>query len=150
MRPPKMSYEKIPVGVEVVGIIEKIEYDEKHSFKGFEGKEGTIQSGVRIVLRLDGCQYLHKTRWMKFNVGSKATLYKKYLVALVEDAVPDMDIDLDVLNGMSISTVWKDNGDFQNLEEISAIGPKIKQDAAVPVVDLNDTPPEPTEEEATF
>ena len=148
MRPPKRTYEKVEVGVDVAGIIENMEYDEKHAFKGFEGKEGTIQPGVRIVFRLDGCQYLHRTRWMKLSLNSKATLYKKYASALIEGLEPDADIDLDILKGMAVNTKWSDNGDFQNLDEISAIGPKIKQDAAVPEIDVNGSPAEPQEEEA--
>ena len=147
MRPPKRSYEKVPVGVEVLGIIEKCEYDEKHAFKGYEGKEGTIQPAIRIVFRLDGCQYLHKSRFMKLSLNAKSTLFKKYASVLIEGLEPEADIDLDILAGTAVSTRWSDNGDFQNLDEIKAIGPKIKQDAAVPEIDVNGPPADPQEEE---
>jgi hypothetical protein len=135
MRPPRKEYERVPVGVPVIGIIEKVQYDEKHTFKAFkEGDEDTIGLAIRFKFKLDGCEHAHYSRWMKLNVGEKANLYKKYLTALVENAVPDMDIELDILNGMAVKTVWKDNGDFQNLESIEAIGKKVSQIDPLPVI----------------
>ena len=131
MRPPKLSYEKVPTGIPVNGIIHEVQYDEKRIWKGYVNPEtgaigkDTVFPGVRFVFDLDGCVYQHYSRWMKFNVGEQSNLYKKYLVNLIENAVPDMDFDLDELNGMRITTVWADDGDFQNLESISSNGPKI-------------------------
>ena len=147
MRPPRKEFEKVATGVEIVGIIDDVLYHENHTFPGFEGKEDTVATAIRFKFVLEGAQYPKYSRWMRLSLNAKATLYKKYASALIEGLEPDADVDLDILKGMAISTTWKDNGDFQNLETISAIGPKIKQDAVVPVVDLNDVPPEPTEEE---
>ena len=151
MRPPKNSYERVPVGVPVFGIIEVVQYDEKHAFKAFkEGEPDTAQPAVRFKFKLDGCEYAHYSRWMKFNVGAKANLYNKYLVMLIADAIPDMDIDLDILNGMKIKTVWSNNGDFQNLDSIEPAKDKIKQDAEVPAIDLDEPPPVEKDEDAPF
>jgi len=128
MRPPKKDFERVPVGIEVRGIIEEVQYDTR-SFKAYkEGDEDTTGPAVRFKFKLDGCSFPHYSRWMKFNVGEKANLYKKYLVELVENAVPNMDMDLDELNSMRVITTWADNGDFQNLETIAAEDAKITAD----------------------
>jgi hypothetical protein len=125
MRPPKKEYERVPTGIPIPGIIDKVQYEDR-TFKTFEeGEENKICPAVRFKFKLDGCSYPHYSRWMKFNVGEKSTLYSKYLTALVENAEPDIDMDLDELNGMRIKTVWSDNGDFQNLESIEPNGPKL-------------------------
>ena len=106
MRPPKKQYERVPVGVPVLGVIEQVLYHENHVFPGFDGKEDTKATAIRFKFTLDGCQYFHYSRWMRLSLHVKATLYKKYASALIEDLQADADIDLDVLNGMAISTVW--------------------------------------------
>jgi len=134
MKPPprkKMDYEKVVVGEMIPGKIEVVEYDQEHKFRGFQGKEDTTQPAVRLKFKLDGYKYPHYTRWMKFSLGEKANLYKKYVSKLVADAVPDMDIDLDILNGLPIKTVWGENGDFQNIDAIYPAGLKVKADALV-------------------
>ncbi|MFA5499466.1 MAG: hypothetical protein WC404_00125 [Candidatus Omnitrophota bacterium] len=134
MRPPKKEYEKVPTGIPVNGIIHEVQYDEKRNWKGFidpetgVAKKDSIFPGVRFVFDLDGCTYQHHSRWMKFNVGSQSNLFNKYLVNLIENAVPDMDFDLDELRGMRVTTVWADDGDYQKIESISATGPKITVD----------------------
>ena len=138
MRPPRQDYERVPVGEPITGIIEKVQYDEKHTFKAFkEGADDTVCPAIRFKFKLDGCEYPHYSRYMKFNVGEKANLYKKYLVALIEGAVPDMDFDLDVLNGMKIITTWANNGDFQNLESIEPAEKKITLADPIPTIDLD-------------
>lgn len=125
--PPKkaFSYEKVPTGDFVLGEIVEIEYDMNHTFKGFQGKEDTVQAGVRLVFKLDKCQHLHKTRWMKFSYHEKAGLYKSFLSKLVEGAAPGMEFDLDRIKGMKVKTIWADNGDFQNIENIFPLTKKI-------------------------
>ena len=136
MRPPKKEYEKVPVGIPINGIIHEVQYDEKRTWKGFTDdgntKPDTVFPGVRFAFDLDGCTFKHYSRWMKFNVGEKSNLYSKYLVNLIENAKPDMDFDLDELNGMRVTTVWADDGEYQKLESISANGPKITVDIADP------------------
>lgn len=121
MRPPARKttdFEKVVTGDFITGTIDKIEYDENHSFKGFDGKPDKISPAIRFVFKLDDYEYPHRSRWMNFNMGEKANLYKKYVTKLVANAKPDMDFDLDELIGMKVKTIWEDNGDFQNLESI--------------------------------
>ncbi len=134
MRPPvrpKMEYEKVKIGEMISGVIEKVEYDMEHKFKGFQGGEDTVQPAVRLKFSLDGYKFPKFSRWMKFNLGEKANLYKKYVSKLVEGAKPDMDVDLDILNGMKIKTVWSEENDFQNIDAIYPATLKVKSDAAV-------------------
>jgi hypothetical protein len=140
MRPPerkKLDYEKVVIGEMISGIIEKVEYDQEHKFKGFQGKDDTVQPAVRLKFKLDGYQYPHYTRWMKFSLGEKANLYKKYVAKLVENAEADMDFDLDVLNDMKIKTVWSEENGFQNIDAIYPVGPKVKASAPIPTIDLD-------------
>ena len=141
MRPParpKINYEKVIVGEMIPGVIEVVEYDQEHKFKGFQGKEDTMQPAARLKFKLDGYEHPHYTRWMKFSLGEKANLYKKYVAKLVENAVPDMDLDLDILNGMKIKTVWSEDGEYQNIDAIYPVGPKVGANAVVPT---NEEPP---------
>jgi signal peptidase I len=141
MRPPKLEYEKVPTGIPVNGIIHEVQYDEKRNWKGYTNPEtgvvgkDNIFPGVRFAFDLDGCTYKHFSRWMKFNVGSQSNLYTKYLMNLIENAVPDMDFDLDELKGMRVTTVWADDGEYQKLESIVANGPKITVDITEAEID---------------
>jgi hypothetical protein len=128
MKPPQRSsttFEKVKIGDFITGYISKIEYDNEHKFKGFEGKEDKISPAIRFVFKLDGYEYPHRSRWMNFNVGEKSNLYKKYISKLVANAKPDMSFDLDILLDMQVKTIWEENGDFQNLENIYPAGKKI-------------------------
>ena len=149
MMPKKMQYERVEINVPIVGIIENVERDENHKAT-YEGKE-KISDCIRLVFRLDGCVYLHKSNWMSFSYGSKSSLYTKYLVNLVENPMPDMEFDILALKGKAVETVWSEtvynDKTFQHVHSISAIGPKIKQDAAIPEIDVNGPPAEPQEEE---
>ncbi len=141
MKPPARSsttFEKVVIGEFIPGIIEVIEYDMEHNFKGFEGREDTKSPGIRFIFKLDGYEYRHYSRWMKFNMGEKANLYKKYISKLVANAKPDMNFDLDILLGMKVKTIWEENGDFQNLESIYPAGKKItvKEDVPLPEEDF--------------
>lgn len=128
MKPPKKDskdYEKVSTEGMVPGFIEDIAYDNEHPFKGFEGKPDTKAPAVRLKFKLDGYQYPHYSRWMRFNYGEKANLFKRVLLPLVEGAKPDMDFDLDQLKGAKVNTLWVDSGDYQNLETIRPIGKKV-------------------------
>lgn len=144
MIPPKSNtttFEKVKIGELLLGTIDKIEYDMEHKFT-WQGKE-SIQPGVRFVFKLQGYEYPHRSRWMKFNVGEKANLYKKYISKLVANAHPDMLFDLDVLVGMGVKTLWDENGDFQNLESIMPIGKKI----SVKENEINEEPIPPPDDD---
>jgi hypothetical protein len=142
MKPPKhenKEFEKVVVGEMIPGIIQEINYDKEHKFKGFQGKEDTIQTGVRFKFHLEGCQHPHYSRWMKFSYAEKANLYKIFIAKLVENPAPDMDLDLDLLKGMKVKTLWNGNGEYQNLESIFPAGAKVKATDPLPTE-------EPTEE----
>jgi hypothetical protein len=138
MRPPKKenTFEKLACGDFIKGFIEDINYDETHTFKGFEGKPDSQSLGIRFVFRFEGYEYPHRSRWMKFNVGEKANLYKKYISKLVNNTKPDIDFDLDLLKGMPVKTVWEQNGDFQNLELIAPLKNKL----TIPENEANEPP----------
>lgn len=123
--PPKRTtqFERVKTGEFIKGIISDIEYDYKHIFK-FQDKE-TEAVGVRFILKLDGYQYFHRSRWLKFNLGEKANLFKKYVNKLVANAHKDMCFDLDELKGMRVKTIWEENNDFQNIESIYPESEKI-------------------------
>lgn len=126
MRPPerkRTDFEKVKIGDFIAGIIEKIEYDMEHKFT-YKG-EDKVAPAVRFVFKLDGYQFPHRSRWMGFNVGEKANLYKKYIAKLVNNAKPDMDFDIDRFVGMRVRTIWEENGDFQNLESVYPAGEKL-------------------------
>ena len=150
MKPPRRehkSFEKVKVGEMLPGIIEVVQYEQEHTFKGFQGSEDTIQPAIRLKFKLDGYEHPKYTRWMKFSLHEKANLFKKYVSKLVDNAVPDMDIDLDILNGMKIKTVWSDNGDFQNIDAIYPADKKVSPNAKVPTIDLDEPP---VDEEQAF
>lgn len=145
MLPPKRNttdFEKVICGEFVPGEIERVEYDDLHKFKGFEGKDDTVAPAIRFVFKLEGYRYPHRSRWMRFNVGEKANLYKKYIAKLVNNAKPDMIFDLDLFTGMKIRTIWEMNGDFNNLESIYPAGQKL----IIKENEINEPPP-PTDDD---
>jgi hypothetical protein len=135
MKPPKrassMEYEKVSTEDFIPGVIEDIRYDAEHVFKGFgkdekgNQKPDTKAHAVRLKFKLEGYQYPHYSRWMRFNYGEKANLYQKILVPLVEGAAPDMDFDLDQLKGVKVKTLWVEKNDFQSVETIRPVGKKV-------------------------
>lgn len=138
MKPPKrdtsnMEYEKVKTDDFVAGVIEAIQYEEKHLFKGYgKDEEGNprpdrMAPATRFKFKLEGCEFSHYSSWMSFSYGEKSNLYSKYLLPLVEGAVHDMDFDLDQLKGMKVKTLWVDKkSGFQAVETIRPIGKKIK------------------------
>lgn len=154
MKPPKNSntYEKVKCGEFLLGTIDKIDYDMEHVFKGFQGGEDKKQPGIRFVVKLQGYEYPHRSRWMKFSLHEKSNLFKKYVSKLINNAHPDMDVDLDILIGMGIKTVWEENGEFQNIELIAPVGkkkdvpennfeePPLPDDDFIPEIEENDVP----------
>ena len=149
MKPPKRSnteFEKVKCGDFITGVIDKVEYDEEHTFR-YQGKE-KVASAVRLIFKLDGYKFPHYTRWMTFSYGEKTNLLNKYLVKLVEGAYPDMDFDLDRIIGMKVKTIWAEKNDFQYVELIQANQEKIQLDHIPASDDVE--PPEYTDEEIPF
>jgi hypothetical protein len=128
MIPPrreKTEFERVGVyGDFVPGVIEVIEYDPTHktTYLG----EQSEKFCVRIGFRLDGYNFLHRSRWLTFSYGEKANLYKKFISKLVKNAKPDMCFDLDVLKGLRVKTIWVENGEYENLENVFPEGEKIE------------------------
>ena len=127
-----MDYEKVATGIFVEGIIEEVQYQDKRLFKGFEGAADSYAPAARFKFAIDGRVFPHYSRWMKFSLHSKATLYKKYVTKLVEDAYEYMDFDFDAFNGMRVKTIWSDNGDFQDIDLIAPLGEKLKVELIEP------------------
>lgn len=127
MKPPKndkIEYERIPTYDSwIEGTINDIEYDEKHK-RSFKGEE-KIGPCVRFKFGLVGCSFPHRSRWLTFSYGDKASLYKNFVSVLVEGAKPDMGFDLDALKGMKIKTMWTQDGDFDNLSMIRPLTKKL-------------------------
>lgn len=118
MLPPKREYEKVPTDNFVNGIIEEIQYEADHEFKGPNAKQGPA---IRIVFIIDGMKFPKRTGWMSFSYAEKSTLYQKYLVNLVDNAKPNMHFHIEQLKGLKVKMLWKDdpkNPDFQSLDSI--------------------------------
>lgn len=143
--PPKRktSYEKVVIGEFIHGEIHDIEYDYDHKFtyKG-EEKEGPA---IRFIFKLEDYEFLHRSRWMAFNLGEKSNLYKKYVSKLVANAHKDMCFDLDALKGMKVKTIWEESNGFQSVESIYPDGTKITVEEIDP-----DTLPEEEKESEPF
>lgn len=124
----QMEYEKINCSDFTTGVIADVMIDLAHTFK-FKDKE-SVHPGVRFKFELNGYQYPKFSRWMKFNYGEKANLYKKYLYPLVEGAVPDMDFEIESLIGMDVKILWSENVYqdklFYNVETIRPAKSKMK------------------------
>ena len=133
MLPPekkKTDFERIPVYDEWVnGEIVEIQYDENH--KSIYQGQTRVKPAVRFSLRLDGCRFNHKTRWMTFNYSEKAYLYKTFLKELVEGATEYMRFDLDALKGMKIKTMWQADGDYDNLMAVRPLEARLPLSAGL-------------------
>lgn len=131
MKPPakqKLEFERVPKYDEwIEGTITDIEYNENYK-RSYNGEE-KIGPAVRFKFGLKGCEFPHRSKWLTFSYGEKANLYKSFVSVLVEGAEPDMDLDLDVLKGMPVKTMWTQNEEFDNLAMIRPLGEKIKPQA---------------------
>lgn len=136
---PKTDYERVPAYDEWLNAeIADIEFDAEHEseWKG----EKKVRPAVRFKFAIEGCKWPHPSHWMTFSYGEKTTLFKKYITALVENAIPDLKFDLETLKGMKIKLMYSQNGEFDNLEMVRPLGKKVLSSATVS--------DEPTEEVA--
>lgn len=131
--PPQRTenYEKVAVDDWVTGQIEEVQLDKNHRFN-FQGKISVYQ-GVRLKFTLDGYKFPHYSRWMKFSLGPKSNLFNKYISALVENAKPDMNIDVDCLQGCKVKIMWSektlnDGRTYQNVEMLRPLEAKVPWD----------------------
>jgi hypothetical protein len=140
-RRTEFEYERIKAYDDwLPGVIEGVQLAENRP-TGFLDKDGKAKYAdqVRFKLLLAGHDWPHYTRWMSYSYNEKANLFKKYLLHLVEGAVPDMAFDMDALAGMKIKTMWSANGDFDNLEQIRPLEKKC------PLVTPSDSAPPETD-----
>lgn len=153
MRPPSnREFEKVKVGEFLNGVIKEVQYEKEHEFQYLGTVTKTL--GIRFQLELEGYEHLKYTRWMKFNLGARANLYKKFVSTLVAGATPNIDFDLDELQGLKIQTYWVENEKgYQNIELIKPVGNKInvkqaedEKVEAVTAPELVETAPTPTVE----
>ena len=136
------DYEKVAISEMLTGIIEECQYDEKYTFKGFQGKDDTVGVAIRFKLKLDGYKFPHYSRWMRLSTSEKSNLYKTYVVKLVEGAVPDIDMDLDALRNMKIKVIFSEENNFQNIDAIYPAAAKVKAIDPVPTDDpFEEEPP---------
>ena len=120
----KTDFEKVVIGEFITGIIEDVQYEKEHKFK-YKDNEKTSEA-VRFKFKLDGYNHPHYSRWMLFFYGEKTSLFSKYLVKLVEGMTPESDFDIMALKNMPIKTIWSENGDFQNIDNIFPLKSKVK------------------------
>ena len=150
----KTDFEQLATGDFITGVIEEVQEDMQHKFKGFQGAEDTVQPAVRFIFKFDNYQHKHYSRWMKFSYHEKSNLYTKYVAQLVEGAEPEFSFDIQDLKGLPIKAIWKDekNG-FQSIELIKPLKNKLlfNPEAAIPKAVTSDeeiicTPPATDEE----
>lgn len=122
----KLEYEKVPTDNFVSAVIERIEYETDHEWKPFQGKDREPSDAVKLKFIIEGCQYPKSTPWMSFSYDARSKLYSIFINSLVEGAEEYMDFDLDQLVGMKIKMLWKDNGEYQNIETVRPVGEKVK------------------------
>ena len=128
----KIEFEMVAIDEPVKGIIEKVEEEQDHEFKGYTTKKGkvvatVVSDAIRFHFNLDGYEHIHKSRFMKFSYDDRSNLFNKYLKPLVSGMKPYMPLDVQCLVGMEVVTYWGQNdaGTFQHIETIIPQGKKI-------------------------
>jgi hypothetical protein len=133
MKPPKTNktdFEKVTTDDFTMCTIEEITYDMEHTFKGFATKEDPkpvdkVKPAVRFKFKVEGYEYPHYSRWMSFNLGSKSTLFIKFVSPLVDGINEDADFDLENLKGMKVKVLWAEKNGFQYPETVRPQGKKV-------------------------
>jgi len=118
------DFERVPSGDFVAGEIVEVQEEKEHTFKGFEGAEDKVGPAVRLKFKLNGCEQIHNTRWMKPSTHEKSALYSKYIASLFLGIEPGMEFDTSKLKGLKVKTLWNDK-EYQSIETIRPIGDKI-------------------------
>lgn len=125
---PKTEFEQVTIDDWTTGVIGEVQYNETHK-STWEGQE-KIGPAVRLRFDLEGYKFPHYSGWLTFSYGEKTNLFKKYISSLVEGAAPDMEFDLDQLKDLPVKIMWKQNGEYQNVEIIRPLNGKIKADVS--------------------
>jgi hypothetical protein len=130
MRPPKRSsgdFEPIKqVDEWIPGVIEDVTLQEDRAtgFNDEETGEPVHRDMVRFKFKLSGHEYPHYSRWMAYSFHEKANL-SKILFKLVEGFDDKSEFDIDRLKGLSVKTMWSQNGQFYNLDQIRPAAAKL-------------------------
>jgi len=148
-KPQQKVFEQLVVNDFIFGTISEIKYEKDHAFNSTTGTS-KVADAVKIIFKLDGYSESHGTRWMTFSYDERANLFAKYVSKLVENPKPYMDFDLDLLKGMKIKTIWKQDGKWQNIDGIwpNQALIKVPISAHEPDAALEEVPPEDSELEA--
>jgi len=125
MKPEHKQFVKEDILVDefINATIEKIEYDEDHTFK-FQGTESK-GIAVRFYLDLEGYKEQKRSRWYSLSYSEKSNLYKIWVKNLVPNPQPYMDFDLDFLQGtkcrVMFNKVEKDGNVYYNIEMVKPV-----------------------------
>ena len=68
---------------------------------------------------------------MTFSLGEKSNLFKLFVSKLIENAEPDMELDLDILQDMEVKTLWNEKDDYQFIESVFPFKNKLPADTAI-------------------
>ena len=125
-----ISYEKVAVDEWLEGTIEEVQYDEARAYKSknkeTEEWEEKTAPHVRLKFKIDGYQWPHYSRWMKCSTHQKNNFYSKYLKYLTPQYdCQDKAIDLDLLVGIQVRTMWENDGDYQHITQIRGMDPTL-------------------------
>lgn len=138
MKPPKQetkTFEKLQIDEWLTGTIKEIQYDLERKWT-WQGEE-SVKPGIRFVFAVEGYEYPHYSGWLKFNLNEKSNLYKRYVSALVKDAKPDMDVDIDILKGMKVRMMWEENENgYQRVLKIKPVANKVDSGAIAEIDDF--------------
>lgn len=138
MSMPK-RYEKVECGKTIEGNIVEIQEEPEHVFKRTDKttqeKKEWVSEAIRFVFEFPEYNDKKFSRWMYFSYAEKYDLYKKYLVALVENPTEEMLFDIQDLVNMPVKTIWKEENGFQSIDTIMPGGAK----ATIPEVKTPDT-----------
>lgn len=120
------SYEKVKDDVWLTGVIEEVQFEKDHKFKG---QFPRTADAVRFKFVLDGYKQPHYSNWLTFSYDERSRLFKDFLVKLVDGAVPWMEFDTDQLTGKPVKTMWttapgKNGQTYQNVDRVMSYGPK--------------------------
>ena len=130
MRPPKREFEQVKVDEWLTGEIVDIQYEQEHEFT-YKGVK-SVGSAAKISIKLDGYKDKKSTGWWSFNYSEKSNLYKFFIQPLVDNAVPNIDFDLDVLKNLRIKVMYTQNGEYQNLMAVRPAETKVLASSVPP------------------
>ena len=126
----KMEFEQVQVDEWLVGKIEAVQFDAHKTYKAKNKDTGEWETReaphIRFKFALEGYKYPHYSRWMKASTNEKSNLYSKFLKYLCPQYdCQDKVIDIDLLTGCGVKTMWAQEGEYQNLAQIRGVNPAL-------------------------